>query len=77
MASPKIPPFALVPAYLSQLPTSKRAAVITMAGLGPPLFKTQMTRLEAWLAIVILETFFSSKLLLVSVGIFRGVILTD
>jgi hypothetical protein len=34
-----------VPAYLSQLPTSSRAAVITMAGFGPPLFKIQMTRL--------------------------------
>lgn len=45
IASPKIPPFAFVPAYLSQLPTSSRAAVTTMACFGPPLFKIQMTRL--------------------------------
>lgn len=45
MARPKMPPFALVPAYRSQLPTSSREAVVIMAGLGPPLFKTQMTNL--------------------------------
>lgn len=46
MASPNMPPFARVPAYRSQLPTSRRVAVITIAGLGPPLFKIQMTRLR-------------------------------
>lgn len=46
MARPKIPPLALVPAYRSQLPTSSNPAVVTMAGLGPPLLRTQMTKLE-------------------------------
>jgi hypothetical protein len=40
-----MPPFALVPAYLSQLPTSRSVAVVIMAGLGPPLFSIQMTML--------------------------------
>lgn len=42
-----MPPFALVPAYLSQLPTSKSVAVVMIAGLGPPLFKIQMTMLTS------------------------------
>lgn len=44
-----MPPFALVPAYLSQLPTSRRVAVVIIAGLGPPLFKIQITMLGIWL----------------------------
>lgn len=43
---PKMPPFALVPAYRSQFPTRRRDAVTMMAGFGPPLFKTQMTNLS-------------------------------
>lgn len=49
IASPKMPPFALVPAYLSQLPTSRSVAVMIIAGLGPPLFKIQITMLGIWL----------------------------
>lgn len=51
IASPKMPPFALVPAYLSQFPTSSSAAVVMIAGFGPPLFRIQMTRLVIWLMI--------------------------
>lgn len=46
MARPKMPPFAFVPAYRSQFPTSRSAAVEMIAGLGPPLFNIQMTNLE-------------------------------
>lgn len=44
-----MPPFALVPAYLSQFPTSRSVAVVIIAGLGPPLFKIQITMLGIWL----------------------------
>lgn len=49
IASPNMPPFALVPAYLSQFPTSRSVAVVIIAGLGPPLFRIQITMLGIWL----------------------------
>ena len=49
IASPKMPPLALVPAYLSQLPTSRSAAVVIIAGLALLLFRIQMTMLGIWL----------------------------
>jgi hypothetical protein len=56
-----MPPFALVPAYLSQFPTSRSVAVVIMAGLGPPLFRIQMTMLGILLMNVIpgADLFFS------------------
>jgi hypothetical protein len=49
-----MPPFALVPAYRSQLPTSSSEAVVIIAGLGPPLFRVQMTKLGDRLVIGVL-----------------------
>lgn len=46
MARPNMPPFALVPAYRIQFPTSTRMDVVMMAGLGPPLFRVSMTSLD-------------------------------
>lgn len=61
-----MPPFALVPAYLSQFPTSRSVAVVIMAGLGPPLFRIQMTMLGILLmnGIPGADLFFSCFLLL-------------
>jgi hypothetical protein len=43
MVTPKMPPWAFVPAYRIQLPTSRSVAVVMMAGLGPPLLRVRMT----------------------------------
>ena len=60
IASPKMPPLALVPAYLSQLPTSRSAAVVIIAGLALLLFRIQMTMLRIWLVNGILGADFIS-----------------
>lgn len=45
MATPKTPPRARVPAYRIQLPTSKKADVVMMAGFGPPLLRVKIATL--------------------------------
>lgn len=51
MATPKMPPFALVPAYRIQLPTRRRVEVVMMAGLGPPLLRVKITTLRARMSV--------------------------
>lgn len=50
MATPNMPPSALVPPYRIQFPTKSSTAEVIIEGLGPPLFNVHITNLFSIIA---------------------------